>query len=397
MRTNARALSKIEADLEGELKREAESPIKIGRLLIKAKELLDAHGEWLPWLKDHFPHARRTAQNYMAAGRFADKYATVAHLKLTAGALYELAGRDNGGDGELVQAVLAKAATTWIDRDDIGAIADELRQPPASDHDDGSEPPALPPPAPALTPKKAALVEAFDRAIEAFGPLLAKRTADFVASGKPDHELMEIANFLTQIVAARQPVIDEPKQLPPPQPEPSPTIELEAHEYTDATPESDVEVISQEQSEKITLAALIAATGPIPDAPPPAPELSDAWSRVGELTKLLPKHGVQQPEPKPIVVETVTRTEALSTAAYVRDAQPEPATEHERKMARGEGEVVGDDLVERGRMSEENNGEWKITAKGKGKNNLKNPMRQPVDLAAEAAKLGLSVSPRAAA
>ena len=106
----------------------------------------------------------------------------------------------------------------------MGAIAEELRQPPASDHEDEppalppptSEPPALPPPAPSLTPKAAALVASFDAEVEAFKPLLAKRTADFIASTKPDHELEAIANFLAQIIAARQPVVEEPKLLSAP-------------------------------------------------------------------------------------------------------------------------------------------------------------------------------------
>ena len=59
MSSNARALSKIETDLEGEFKREAASPIRIGRLLLKAKELLTEHGEWLTWLGAQFP-ARRS-------------------------------------------------------------------------------------------------------------------------------------------------------------------------------------------------------------------------------------------------------------------------------------------------------------------------------------------------
>ena len=308
MRTNARAMSKIESDLEVEFKREAGSPIKIGRLLVKAKELLDAHGDWLTWLNDHFPHARRTAQNYMAAAKFADKYATVAHLKLTPGALYELAGIDNDGDGELVQAVLARAETAWIDRDGVGAIAEELRQPPASDHDNSSEPPALPPPPPdsgpppapppAITPKRAALVEAFDKAVEAFKPLLAKRATDFIASSKPDHALVEIANLLAQVVAARQPATDEPKQIAPPTrpPASSPTITLGADEYSEQ----------------------------------PAP--SDARSRFGELVEFLPKHSVPPSAPRPMTPEAV----GLS--------------EHERKAALAAKEEVG--IPEGSRLSQ---------------------------------------------
>ena len=63
--------------------------INIGNLLLEAKEQLK-HGEWLPWLKANFGSSIRSAQNYMAAARFAAKYATVAHLRLRPTALYLL-------------------------------------------------------------------------------------------------------------------------------------------------------------------------------------------------------------------------------------------------------------------------------------------------------------------
>jgi Protein of unknown function (DUF3102) len=59
--------AKIEAALEASFKRESRNFIEIGGLLNEAKEQLDSHGKWLPWLKARFPHAVRTAQNYMAA------------------------------------------------------------------------------------------------------------------------------------------------------------------------------------------------------------------------------------------------------------------------------------------------------------------------------------------
>lgn len=354
MRTNARALSKIETDLEGEFKREAASPIKIGRLLNQAKELLTEHGEWLAWLGDHFPHAARTAQRYMGAAAFAAKYDTVSHLKLAPGALYELASIDNEGDGELVQAVLARAETAWIDRDGVNAIAEELRQLPASDHADGSEPPALPPPPPdsgpppppppALTPKAAALVASFDKAVEGFKPLLAKRAADFVASSKPDHELREIANFLGQVIAGRQ---DEPKQLAPPtRPSaPSPTITLGADEYSEQT-------VAPPSSKPVTAGSL-------------------------DVPALLA--GV------------------LAAADEHTDERPGEPETMEQKSARADAEVVDDGLAAGAQMSEKNDGEWKIVAAGKGKNR-QNPVSSPVDIAAAAAKLGIMpVSPNTAA
>ncbi len=292
MRTHARALSKIETDLEVEFKREADSPIKIGRLLIQAKELLTEHGEWLRWLGDYFPHAARTAQRYMSAAEFAAKYDTVSHLHVTPGALYALAAADSEDNSALIEAALREAESKWIDQKRVVEI---LRAPPAlpPPPPDSGPPPAPPP---AITPKKAALVEAFDKAVEAFKPLLAKRAADFFASGKPDHELREIANLLGQVIAGRQPAIDEPKQLAPPTrpPASSPTITLGAEEYSEQ----------------------------------PAP----AWSRVGELVEFLPKHGVQQPEVEQPAPEAV----GLS--------------EHERKAALAAKEEVG--IPEGSRLSQ---------------------------------------------
>ena len=135
-----RSLTTIEADLEAAFRREANGPIEIGRLLNEAKEQLDTHGEWLPLLKARFPHAVRTAQNYMGAARLAYKYATVAHLRLSHSALYALVEADNNGDDELVEAVLREAQATpaWIDRDRVNEIWREINLP---------DPPELPPPA----------------------------------------------------------------------------------------------------------------------------------------------------------------------------------------------------------------------------------------------------------
>jgi hypothetical protein len=318
MRTNARALSKIETDLEGEFKREAESPIKIGRLLIKAKELLDDHGEWLPWLGNHFPHVARTAQRYMSAAEFADKYDTVSHLQVTPGALYALAAADSEDNRALIEAALREAESKWIDQKRVVEI---LRAPPAvGEPPPDSGPPPTPPPA--ITPKKASLVLAFDNAVEAFKPLLAKRAADFVASGKPDHELREIANFLGQVIAGRQPAIDEPKQPAPPtlQTAPSPTITLGADGYT--VDESKV------------------APEPVDEQSTPPVERPETAGGL-DVTALLAG----------VLATTVT----LTASGFTEPGKPETLAQ---KLARADKEEVADDLADRGQMSEKNNGEW---------------------------------------
>lgn len=57
-----------------------ERAINCGRMLIEAKEKA-GHGSWLPWLRDNFPAAATTAQNYMRlAGQ--ENAQRVAHLPL---------------------------------------------------------------------------------------------------------------------------------------------------------------------------------------------------------------------------------------------------------------------------------------------------------------------------
>lgn len=92
--------------------------------------------------------------------------------------------------------------------------------------------------------------------------------------------------------------------------------------------------------------------------------------------------------PPPTAAATIT----LGADEYTDADEPETLAQ---KSERADREVVDDDLVDRGGMSEKNDGEWKITAPGKGKNRG-NPQRQPLDLAAEAAKIGYPVSPNAA-
>ena len=89
---NHRPLKKIEAELATALECEVKyvikatgQLIKTGGLLAEAKEQLDEHGAWLPWLKDNFPRTPRTAQNYMAvyALMVEFKCETVSHLNLS--------------------------------------------------------------------------------------------------------------------------------------------------------------------------------------------------------------------------------------------------------------------------------------------------------------------------
>src|SRR5215469_4612116 len=117
MSTNAapRALSLIAAEIRERTETIADV-IEIGGLLIEAREghQLD-HGDWLPWLEQEFDFSERTAQNYMAASRFAAKYETVSYLKVTCSALYYLATGDHAPHE--IEAVLAVAAQRRVTKD----------------------------------------------------------------------------------------------------------------------------------------------------------------------------------------------------------------------------------------------------------------------------------------
>jgi hypothetical protein len=199
---NARALVEIEVELEIAFNREAKGPVEIGGLLAEAKAQL-RHGEWVGWLKSKFPHAVRTAQNFMRAHEFAGKYVTVTHLKLSPGAIYALARIDRDGDKEAVERVLQEAATQWTDANCVRKIIRELRSPPPVDEEpdqkpDGDEkPPPAPPPG--LKPRQAKLVRDFDGAVAALKNLLTKRAVDLVAAAASKDDLETIANFLLQV------------------------------------------------------------------------------------------------------------------------------------------------------------------------------------------------------
>jgi hypothetical protein len=69
------------ADVHDAAKSAAQRAIDAGHALNEAKELL-AHGQWLPWLREHCALAERTAQLYMKIAKSGLESATVADLGL---------------------------------------------------------------------------------------------------------------------------------------------------------------------------------------------------------------------------------------------------------------------------------------------------------------------------
>jgi hypothetical protein len=128
-----RSLADIESVLATALHHERNNVVEIGKLLIAAKRKV-AHGEWLPWLSQHFGKSERTARNYMSAAEWvAFKSATVADLKIRPSALYWLSQKKVVGSSfeyqsngirlsecekETGDRIFALAKTKWVDRDD---------------------------------------------------------------------------------------------------------------------------------------------------------------------------------------------------------------------------------------------------------------------------------------
>jgi hypothetical protein len=112
-----RTLQVIVDELHSALGREVADVIKIGELLVEAKDQA-GHGEWLPLL-GKLSMSPRTAQRYMKAYEFVGaKNVTVAHLKLSRTALYRLSEDEHWKDDyareAATDAVLNEAATQWV-------------------------------------------------------------------------------------------------------------------------------------------------------------------------------------------------------------------------------------------------------------------------------------------
>ena len=203
----------IASDLQTALKGEVADILAIGNLLLEAKDQLE-HGEWLPWLKLNFGASTRSAQNYMAAARFAAKYATVAHLKLRPTALYWLS--DDLTSREEIEAIFKVAETEWVDYDRAFDIANSLNEELTDDSDDeaaeeareqaaeaarteaeeilAGPPPELQP-APEPTPINRPLQE-FDAAVAALHLLQTKPRATFAATTHDLKVINAVQKFL---------------------------------------------------------------------------------------------------------------------------------------------------------------------------------------------------------
>jgi len=111
--SNSRPLADLEEEFAATLKNDLPNVIRRGELLIEIKAAL-GRGKWLPWLAEKFSLSASTAQNYMNAARFAEKYPTVRDLKIGPGVLYWLMAREDDFAGDKLNAVFALEKGRWI-------------------------------------------------------------------------------------------------------------------------------------------------------------------------------------------------------------------------------------------------------------------------------------------
>jgi hypothetical protein len=120
--SNTRPLDVLEDAFAATLKNDLPNVISRGDLLIEIKAVL-GRGKWLPWLAEKFALSESTAQNYMNAARFAEKYPIVRDLKFGPGVLYWLVARDDKLTPGQLKVVFDIAKERWIGIEDASRAA----------------------------------------------------------------------------------------------------------------------------------------------------------------------------------------------------------------------------------------------------------------------------------
>jgi hypothetical protein len=236
------ALDRLAGRLRDALRRESESVVEIGNILIECREHVP-HGEWLAWLAENFRLSYRTARRYECAAEYvAGKSDTVADFgNLSPTVLYNLA--EGWGDEDEEAAILAATREGFVDEDAALAICEKLALPDAGDGDDAGDdddddagdgddagagddagddagdgndagngdedpeikaildglPPVLPP-APDPQPPDFA-VQDFDRAIGTLNRVRTKMLAQFANTSHSVDVLKGVADFINAVVA----------------------------------------------------------------------------------------------------------------------------------------------------------------------------------------------------
>jgi hypothetical protein len=218
-------LDRIAARLRTALRRETTNIIEIGNLLIESRKHLD-HGEWQPWLAEHFDLSYRTAVRYVDAAEYVErskgKSDTVADFtNLAPTVLYWLAANHYSAEEEA--AILAATRKGRVDQTRASAICDELAPPDSDEPDDDDEPdqpdegeeaveaaedaesaaildgpPPDVPPSASSSPPDFALRE-FDHLISRLKQLMTKSAAQFASTIHTASDLEGIESFIRAV------------------------------------------------------------------------------------------------------------------------------------------------------------------------------------------------------
>jgi hypothetical protein len=118
MHSNSRPLVVLEEEFAATLKNDLPNVVTRGELLIEIKTAL-GRGKWLPWLAGKFALSESTAQNYMNAARFVEKYPTVRDLKISPSILYGLAAKYGYLTPDQLNVIFEAAKDRWVGTEDV--------------------------------------------------------------------------------------------------------------------------------------------------------------------------------------------------------------------------------------------------------------------------------------
>jgi Protein of unknown function (DUF3102) len=137
-RRNTRSLADVAEDLDKLHLSHNKNLLEKGRLLSEARQFLVEHGDWGDWVDEHCPYSERSALNYRNAFEFTEKFGiseTIADLKISPGAIYEMVSMDSRYPEAVMKAVVAavlkaakKAGDKWIDDFDVGNIRRDIEE-----------------------------------------------------------------------------------------------------------------------------------------------------------------------------------------------------------------------------------------------------------------------------
>lgn len=170
--------------------------IEIGRLLVKAKDLLP-YGLWYGWLENEFGWSRQTADNFIRVHQKFGGARSPIISDLDPTTLYVLAQRSTPPAAVATVVKLVKGGEVPSTAG-VKKIIREIKNPPSAD-----PPPAPSEPTPSRSVREAALAEQFRTAVASL-IALAVRPSKIFADAMPAGDLGMVANFLTQVAAANK-------------------------------------------------------------------------------------------------------------------------------------------------------------------------------------------------